>query len=493
MAIIIPSKNIYGSPQNPKVRDNVIERIEIGAVEVVPDNDYETPVYNEKNAVISSNLILQSNVDEKLQLNSFTASGGGSNKSGHVVGAYVLYDAKKNYDFIVYIRKTSNNHYISKLLLGKDKDGNPNIKYSVYGKLVQGDASTNVSLTWDAGGKASGTVDKNNITYTQTYVSTEQLLDFPQEIEATGDSTTFLENAVAKVELTDTGTAKDTTQFTEETIDGVEYYKLSFSLMSSIRTTQLSCEEYISLGQPTSITLSGRYVVYEPTEVEITVYGNTIGIDLKDKTVYIPKTDKTSKKVFSVEGNELMQDYSTIIEKKYSQFVKADIYDLDGDGYYNASATFTVDGDIVKVEDNSFNQVNVRISGRTATLTAKTSISGGKVRFVGTIWYKSGQTSFQERFEKTLNAYQNGKETATIRCSISDYYDGDQKVIAIDNSTAKMSFVEGDQVIPMVYGANGKDFPMSLNKDGSPKVFSVLGTKKYYNGAVWQELYLQEA
>ena len=46
MAIRIPSKNIYGSPQNPKVRDNVIERIEVGAVEVVPDNEYETPVYN---------------------------------------------------------------------------------------------------------------------------------------------------------------------------------------------------------------------------------------------------------------------------------------------------------------------------------------------------------------------------------------------------------------------------------------------------------------
>ena len=39
-------KKIY-EKQNPKVRDNVIERIEVGAVEVVPNNEYETPVYNE--------------------------------------------------------------------------------------------------------------------------------------------------------------------------------------------------------------------------------------------------------------------------------------------------------------------------------------------------------------------------------------------------------------------------------------------------------------
>ena len=47
MAIVIPSSKTYNR-QNPKVRDNVIERIEVGAVEVVPDNEYKTPVYNEK-------------------------------------------------------------------------------------------------------------------------------------------------------------------------------------------------------------------------------------------------------------------------------------------------------------------------------------------------------------------------------------------------------------------------------------------------------------
>ena len=44
MAIVIPSKHIYDKDNN-KIRDNKIDRIEVGAVEVVPNNEYETPVY----------------------------------------------------------------------------------------------------------------------------------------------------------------------------------------------------------------------------------------------------------------------------------------------------------------------------------------------------------------------------------------------------------------------------------------------------------------
>jgi hypothetical protein len=43
----------------------------------------------------------------------------------------------------------------------------------------------------------------------------------------------------------------------------------------------------------------------------------------------------------------------------------------------------------------------------------------------------------------------------------------------------------------MVYGANGEDFPMS-QKDGVPKVFMVSSVKPYYDGAVWQEIEIQE-
>ena len=73
--------------------------------------------------------------------------------------------------------------------------------------------------------------------------------------------------------------------------------------------------------------------------------------------------------------------------------------------------------------------------------------------------------------------YKNGKETAVIRCSVPE----DLSVFEI-----------GDEVIPMVYGADGVDRPMSRYKDGTQKVFNVVGTKFIYDGAVWQELTLQE-
>jgi hypothetical protein len=84
---------------------------------------------------------------------------------------------------------------------------------------------------------------------------------------------------------------------------------------------------------------------------------------------------------------------------------------------------------------------------------------------------------FSSLSKRIVTAYKNGKETAVIRCSVPE----DLSVFEI-----------GDEVIPMVYGADGVDRPMSRYKDGTQKVFNVVGTKFIYDGAVWQELTLQE-
>lgn len=96
-------------------------------------------------------------------------------------------------------------------------------------------------------------------------------------------------------------------------------------------------------------------------------------------------------------------------------------------------------------------------------------------------------------FDNVLNEYKNGKETATVLCSISDYYDdSNNKVISSDKSTGRMCFDIYDEVIPMKMDYRGEDVPMSRNQDTTPKVFKVLATRIYYDGAVWQELTLQE-
>lgn len=95
-------------------------------------------------------------------------------------------------------------------------------------------------------------------------------------------------------------------------------------------------------------------------------------------------------------------------------------------------------------------------------------------------------------FEKIVDNYEEGKETATIRCSISNYYDENGKK-AININSNKLSFDIGDEVIPFVYNENGVDIPMSKYSDGSPKKFIVCKLKYIYDGAVWQELTLREA
>jgi hypothetical protein len=45
----------------------------------------------------------------------------------------------------------------------------------------------------------------------------------------------------------------------------------------------------------------------------------------------------------------------------------------------------------------------------------------------------------------------------------------------------------------MVFTADGIDTPMSKRKDGSTKSFIVVGSNIFYDGAVFQELSLQEA
>lgn len=91
---------------------------------------------------------------------------------------------------------------------------------------------------------------------------------------------------------------------------------------------------------------------------------------------------------------------------------------------------------------------------------------------------QDGNVSASENLcKKIIENYKDGKETAVIRCSIPE------------NLSV---FDIGDEVIPMVYGADGADRPMSRYRDGADKVFVVVGTKFIYDGAVWQELTLQE-
>lgn len=98
-----------------------------------------------------------------------------------------------------------------------------------------------------------------------------------------------------------------------------------------------------------------------------------------------------------------------------------------------------------------------------------------------------------DKASQLLNNYSNGKETATIRCSISQYYDENGKLVISSKNADKMLFEHYDKVVPMVKSGRRKELAMSYTADGLAKVFDVVGVRVFFDGAVWQELNLRES
>ena len=106
----------------------------------------------------------------------------------------------------------------------------------------------------------------------------------------------------------------------------------------------------------------------------------------------------------------------------------------------------------------------------------------------------------QYNYEQITAEWGEGKELATIKCSIGEYYEYDESTqdhkgalaISTQNNDLPMIFNIGDLVIPYIAVANGQTEPLSIKLDGTPKVFKVTQIRPYFDGAFWQELTLQE-
>ena len=106
----------------------------------------------------------------------------------------------------------------------------------------------------------------------------------------------------------------------------------------------------------------------------------------------------------------------------------------------------------------------------------------------------------QYNYEQITAEWGEGKELATIKCSIGEYYEYDESAddhkgalaISTQNNDLPMIFNIGDLVIPYIAVANGQTEPLSIKLDGTPKVFKVTQIRPYFDGAFWQELVLQE-
>lgn len=451
MAIIIPSKNIYGTSKNDIIRKNRIDKIEVNANKVNVQIDKDNLSYVETIFVQSSN-------GEVIGQTTYTSSNkaydtesvvivqtGGS--MPNVEFQLLTYSEMKLGYLSIPIKIYANSYqdkYITDLYSGKDQDGNDKIEYtmdyvsaqlSASGKWQYSDSITKQPSQYDTV-TFSVSTDNPVITNKKGKILKDTLTSSPDNQvsvidnninyafameqtfkpeNATGSVTLSVSNNLSLADKTNVSIAN----FTEGTDENGKYFAITLNVLVSRVITTLINSDYASVyvtagDRPNPRDMSGTQYIDIATQIQFTFHGETRFLNVSEMIEYIG--DTYGKQVFSIDNNELLQT--------------SNVY--------------------------------------------------------------SGQNAIQKDFGKTLSQYINGKETATLRCSINDYYDTDgNKVIEISNSD-RMCFEIGDEVIPYVYTAYGTDKPMSVDKQGNAKIFRVLGSRIYYDGAVWQELTLQE-
>lgn len=407
MAIIIPSKSIY-KKDNPKVRDNLVDKIEVSAVEITPSNDYDITVFNEEFDVkpipSSSFRNIAKNYQDSI-----------NNQKTYIIFGLIRLVPYYN-SLNVNIIKSKNNKYLQYLYLGKDKENNDEIGVNIHYNKFLGNSSTKLRIIDNVVYETSYQYDRNS-TSSETGNTKKFEPKLKHEYRYYGVS--YVDY---KVEIQD---------FINETnLNGdIEYYedeeKISFkvNILSGYDIITMDGMQVVPLYSVSNtdwFEITGKGESYIADSITITVNGDTIGIDLTNKTITIGEGGKP----LSFEGNELMQ---------------------------------------------TTNRLNTPINGKSSAI--------------------------EDLYTSTLNSFRNGKETATIRCSITNYYRyNDDSYVEIDTaSDSRKYFKDGMQVVPMVFGADGKDKPMSYYSDGTAKVFNVLSNKIVDDGVPMQELTLQEA
>ena len=395
MAIIIPSKNIYAI-NNQKVKDNVIDKATVGTTLVNADNEYNVTVYNKS----SSGEAFQSDylIEKDTKYTDFYQYRDSNNVGLHdiSVGYVEIYARYGNGGQIIF-PVLQENGFIEKVFYGNNQEGKPNVKYSVLGIKKYGSCTANANTT---------TETIADFTKTSETESDEFYFDFDND----EDLKLSVKALGAEVELTNKSTISSSVP-RQINVGGIDYYFIDIDFLVGVKKISMDFRIENSGDYMSTVPIEGTYLEYIPEVLEVTIYGNTIGIKLEDGTV----TYGSGNRPFSLSGNELIQDGATT-------------------------------GDILLTKHLANN---------------------------------------------VLSQYAKGKETAVIRCSISDYYDESGKKV-IDTKSGRMSFHLHDKVIPMVYGYDGKDRPMSKYQNGNGKVFEVVGSNIFYDGAVWQELTLQE-
>lgn len=422
MAIIIPSKSIY-KMDNPKIRDNVVDAVTVNHTVVKNDNKYNTDVNLTKYTESSFDYAFETNYSEWTKSATVNARSG-NDTYVYYAGASVGIRTHYNVNPIeIYIDRIIDNAYISSILTGYNKNGNPNINYNVVYKHYEGSSKIRVKQ-YPMGGDNTDYVDSIELTYDNGYTTTQgNLPKLSVEKTKTYSHQNLTSDITAKANVSQ---EDKTTLYNDDILKSFDetyfYFKID-KILCGVETYSAYGADRMSTsawgGDPTSteryVDLYGTCEKYVPVELQISFNGDTIAFNLEEDSVSYGA--EGSKKPFLLSGSEIIQSNG---------------------------------------KSGDFNLIS-----HLATIIRR--------------------------------QYANGKETATITCSINDYYDGDGNLIVSPKTDQKMLFEIYDKVVPMVRQSNGIDAPLSLTSDGQAKAFEIVGVRVFYDGAVWQELTLREA
>jgi galactitol-specific phosphotransferase system IIB component len=119
MAILIPSKHIYGDIENPKVRNNLIDKVEIKQKIIASENKYDEIVYGEKFV----NLVKTPNATDRDK----DAGYGLLGSNAYSIAIADIEAISKRTALEVKIPALKDNSFVETLKLGFDENGNSNI------------------------------------------------------------------------------------------------------------------------------------------------------------------------------------------------------------------------------------------------------------------------------------------------------------------------------------------------------------------------------
>lgn len=298
MAIIIPSKNIYGRPENQKVRNNFIDTIEYSAKNPIVKEEYETSVYTTTVSINDFDLDFYTEVNSPQELYSVTDM-----NFKNVSYVYYLNTSAIYSKGIITVPKNIKNNKIVSL-------NDLNNSFSLSGKAF----SQSMSAKHKSYDEAE-LLNYNNVFdkkwYSDTLSISSGIITFPEfPIKyANGNLSGVKENKSYVKILSETETE----------------YEIEFYILYNYAIEKLSSNDWVGLKEQGE--MSGTLEKFVVENISFNFKGDRIVLELEDVKKKIGK--ENGKSPTSFQSNELIQttnhtegNSSDLTEKSYNNTLK---------------------------------------------------------------------------------------------------------------------------------------------------------------------------